>query len=110
MDPKDYENNPADDIDLDQEIVYLANGERMTNAKAQDMADAAERRAANLIPGGKSLSGNGRHSPVVQTRIPAVVHAKLQAIADTQHVSMSKIMRAAIDEFIKHHENQALDA
>ncbi|MBS4729709.1 hypothetical protein MSM1_15615 [Mycobacterium sp. SM1] len=45
MDPKDYEIDPADDIDLDKEVVYLANGERMTNAKAQEMADEAERRA-----------------------------------------------------------------
>jgi hypothetical protein len=46
MDPRDYEIDPADDIDLDKEVVYLANGERMTNAKAQEMADQAERRVA----------------------------------------------------------------
>lgn len=44
MDPKDDEIAPADDIDLDQEVVHLLNGERMTNAKAWEMADEAEQR------------------------------------------------------------------
>jgi hypothetical protein len=54
------------------------------------MAAEAERcvntRAANLIPGGKSLSGNGKRSSIVQTRVPAVIDAKLQAIADVTRV------------------------
>jgi hypothetical protein len=41
MDPKDYEINPDNDIDLDSEVVYPRNGERMTNVKAQEMADQA---------------------------------------------------------------------
>jgi hypothetical protein len=73
------------------------------------MAAEAERRlntrAANLIPGGKSLSGNGKHSPVVQTRVPAVIHAKLQAIAYVRRVSVSKVLREAIDEFVEREES-----
>ncbi|MCV7100899.1 MULTISPECIES: hypothetical protein [Mycobacterium] len=42
MDRKDCEIDQADDIDLDREVVYLPNGERMTNAKAWEMAEKAE--------------------------------------------------------------------
>jgi hypothetical protein len=44
-DPKDYEINPEDDIDLDTKVVHNLVGERITNAKAWEMSEAAERRA-----------------------------------------------------------------
>lgn len=109
MDPKDYEADPADDIDLDQAEIHTVTSQHVTNARAEQMAADAEQRvdsrAANLIPGGKSLSGDGRHSPIVQTRVPTVVHARLQAIADLRRVSLSKVLRTAIDEFVEREEN-----
>lgn len=109
MDPKDHETDPADDIDLDRAEIHTVTGQRVTNAGAERMAADAERRvntrAANLIPGAKSLSGDGKHSPIVQTRVPTVVHAKLQAIANLRRVSVSKVLREAIDEFVEREES-----
>jgi hypothetical protein len=111
MDPKDYEIDPADDIDLDREEIHTVTGQRVDNALADLMAKEAERRtaarrAANLIPGGKSLSGGTKHSPVVQTRVPDVMHVKLQRIADNRHVSMSKLLREALDDLVEREETR----
>jgi hypothetical protein len=112
--------NPADyvigddaeisDIDLDQEEVYV-NGERFTEADAAAMAEELERtsreRSANLIPGGKSLSGDGTHSPIVQARVSASVRAKLDAIAERRGVRPSRLLREAIDQFIEREESHS---
>ncbi|RIT58860.1 hypothetical protein D2E90_20770 [Mycobacteroides abscessus] len=73
------------DVDLDDEVV-MVDGERLTNADADALADEAarvsrERSNANLIPGRKSLSGEGKHSPTVQTRVPQWVKDELVAEA-----------------------------
>jgi hypothetical protein len=63
----------AEEIDLDTEAVYV-NGRRITEADASAWADDAERahaeRVKHLIPGGKSLSGEHKRSPVVQIVLP----------------------------------------
>ena len=97
-----------EDVDLDAEEVYV-NGERLTEAKVNAAAEELERRdardrAANLIPGGKSLSGDGSHSPVLQARVPADVRARLDAIADRRGVRTSKLLREAINQFIEREE------
>ncbi|HZM65245.1 MAG TPA: hypothetical protein VFC16_02970 [Nakamurella sp.] len=55
------------DIDLDVEEVRLADGARLTEARAEQIAAEAlaQARRRNLIPGGKSLNGDGTHSPRV---------------------------------------------
>ena len=57
----------------------------------------------NLTPGGKSLSGDGTHSPVITVRVPATVRDTLQWHADQRGVGLSKIVRQAIDEYLKRH-------
>ncbi len=54
------------DVDLDQEEIYFR-GERLTEERAEQIAEEAlaAARAKNLIPGGKSLSGKGDHSPAI---------------------------------------------
>lgn len=42
MDPKDYEIDPADDIDLDRQEVHAVRGGRVNNVIAEQMAAAAE--------------------------------------------------------------------
>lgn len=72
-----------EDIDLDAEVV-MVNGERFTEADADALTDrlaSRERSNANLIPGRKSLSGEGQHSPTVQTRVPQWVKDELVAEA-----------------------------
>ncbi|OHU34972.1 hypothetical protein BKG80_18980 [Mycobacteroides chelonae] len=75
-----------EDVDLDTEVVTV-DGKRLTNADADALADEAarvsrERSNANLIPGRKSLSGDGTTSPTVQTRVPQWVKDELVAEAD----------------------------
>lgn len=92
----------VEDIDLAEEEIVV-DGERLTDERADEItADVlAKVRARNLIPGGKSLSGDGTHSPIVQTRVPAEVRAKLQQIAERRGVRPSKLLREAIDQFLE---------
>lgn len=58
------------------------------------------KRQRNLIPGGKSLSESGHHSPLLQVRIPEAMRDELQERADAEGVSVSKLTRRAIDRFL----------
>lgn len=58
------------------------------------------KRQRNLIPGGKSLSEGGHHSPLLQVRIPEAMRDELQARADAAGVSVSKLTRTALHEFL----------
>lgn len=91
-----------DDVDLATDSIYV-NGERLTVERADRIAAdvLADVRRRNLIPGGKSLSGASKHSPVVQTRVPEAIHAKLQALAEAQNISVSKLLRRAIDTLVE---------
>ncbi len=55
----------------------------------------------NLRPGGKSLSGNGKHSPVVQVRVSEQTRDKLRAIAKARGMSVSKLSRKVLDQFVE---------
>ncbi|BCP29593.1 ribbon-helix-helix domain-containing protein [Mycobacterium intracellulare] len=97
------------DVDLDKEVV-IVNGERFTEADAFAVTEelaGRERSNANLIPGRKSLSGGGEHSPIVQTRVPADVRDRLQEIAERRGVRTSKLLREAIDQFIEREETRS---
>lgn len=98
----------VEDVDLAEEEI-IVDGERLTDERADEItADVlAKVRARNLIPGGKSLSGDGTHSPVVQTRVPAEVRFKLQVIAERRGVRPSKLLREAIDQFIEREESRS---
>lgn len=88
------------ETDLDQDDFQFQ-GKRLTEKRAEKLAEKAFRRADNLVPGGKSLSGDGSHSPIMQTRVPAEVRAKFQAIAARRGVRPSKLLREAIDQFLE---------
>lgn len=111
-DSRDYvigDDVEVSDVDLTQEAVYV-NGERLTDERVERMAAESVRlaraREANLVPGGKSLSGDGTHSPIVQTRVPVGVRMRLQAIAQRRGVRTSKLLREAIDQFIEREESR----
>lgn len=97
---------PADaevsDIDLAEEEFYVG-GQRLTEERAEKLASEFERRRANLIPGGKSLSGDGSHSPTIQYRVSAEVRAEVERIAKTEGISVSKLGRRALDEYLQRH-------
>ena len=106
------ENTVVEVADLENEEYYvegkqlasvLDEGERLTEESAQRLAaEMLDRvRAKNLRPGGKSLSGGNKHSPVVQVRVSELTRDKLQAIADARGMSVSKLSRKVLDEFVK---------
>lgn len=97
------ENTTVEDVDLDEEEHYVG-GERLTEQRAREMAAEVLAKAAalNLRPGGKSLSGDGKHSPVVQVRVSEHTRDKLRAIAKRRGMSVSKLSRKVLDEFVEH--------
>ena len=96
------ENTVVEVADFENEEYYVE-GERLTEESAQRLAaEMLERvRAKNLRPGGKSLSGGNKHSPVVQVRVSELTRDKLQAIANARGMSVSKLSRKVLDEFVK---------
>ncbi|WFN94157.1 MULTISPECIES: ribbon-helix-helix protein, CopG family [Gordonia] len=93
-----------ENVDLDAEEVRV-NGERYTEADAEDDAawaeGAARRRASNLVPGGKSLSGGKAHSPVLNVRVPASVKDALDAEAKAAGIGTSKLVRRILEAHMK---------
>lgn len=105
LNPSNYivtETTEIVDIDLDSEEFILRGGRRLTNELADELAKrgVAEARSRNLIPGGKSLSGDGSHSPVVRFRVPANVSDALHARADAEGRSESAIAREALERYL----------
>lgn len=92
----------VEDIDLDQEDVRLPDGRRLTDDLAERMAregrDEARRR--NLVPGRKSLSGDGSHSPRVQFRLPESLRAAAEAKAAEKGVTVSVLAREALERYL----------
>ena len=84
----------------DEPIIY--HGEELTDECAEDLAADAldEIRRQNLVPGGKSLSGGGAHSPTVQFRVPADLRRKLEERAAAEHRSPSRIAREALERYL----------
>lgn len=104
MNPK-YVVKPTDkisDIDLDSEEFYLPDGRQLTEELAEEIAaeTLVEARLRNLIPGGKSLTGDGQHSPVLQVRLPQDLKDQLQLRAKEEHRSASAVAREAIEKYL----------
>lgn len=95
-----------DDLDLDTEVV-IVNGQRLTNTDADAWADelsSRERSNANLIPGRKSLSGQGEgKSPVVNVRVSNETRADLDEMGAETGQRVSKIAREALDDTVSYY-------
>ena len=98
------DNTTVEDIDLAKEEI-IVDGERLTDERADAIAAdvLAKVRARTLVPGGKSLSGGGKHSPVVQVRVSETTRDALQEIAEARKMSVSKLSRHVLDEFVANH-------
>jgi hypothetical protein len=97
--------SPVSDIDLDVEEFVLPGGRRLTEEVAEQIADdVVARRHPNLVPGRKSLSGGGKHSPVVQARLPESTYDRFRRLAEARHVSLSTIAREAVEEYLDAHQ------
>src|SRR6516165_666349 len=91
------QNTTIEVADLENEEYYVE-GERLTEEHAEQLAAEmlARVRAKNLRPGSKSLSGDRKHSPVVQVRVSEHTRDKLRAIAKARGVSVSKLSRKVL--------------
>lgn len=105
IDPTRYVAGPdatIEDIDLDEVDVRLPDGTRLTEELAEQLAReaVAEARLRNLIPGRKSLSGDGSHSPRVQFRVPDALREAAEARAAAEGVSLSALAREALEHYL----------
>lgn len=95
----------TEDVDLGAEVIHVGDGQRLTEELADTVADqlaqsGRERSMANLIPGRKSLSGKGKHSPIVQARVAEDVHNELEELARANGQKPSKFVRQAVEDSI----------
>lgn len=93
------------DLDLDEQEFILKDGRRLTNELADHIADEtlADLRRRNLVPGGKSLSGGGVHSPRVQFRVPEDLRTQAEKVAEDEGVSLSALARHALENYLRSH-------
>lgn len=84
-------------IDLDAEDVRLADGTRLTEAKAQALAEEALQRIGRGRP---SLTAPGRRSPQLRLSVPAELRSRLEARAKREHRSVSVLVREALERFL----------
>jgi len=84
-------------IDLDVEDVRLADGTRLTETKAQVLAEAALQRAGRGRP---SLTAPGKRSPQLRLSVPAELRSRLEARAKREHRSVSWLAREALERFL----------
>src|SRR5664279_2181123 len=105
LNPADYTGDKLElgpDLDLDLEVFTLRDGTRLTEELAEQMAReaVADARRRNLIPGRKSLSGDGSHSPRVQFRVPESLLAAAEAKAAEEGISLSTLARDALAHYL----------
>lgn len=84
-------------IDLDVEDVRLADGTRLTEAKAEALAEEVLHRTRRGRP---SLTAPGERSPQLRLSLPAELRRRIQAQADREHRSVSALAREALERFL----------
>ena len=87
----------AGSINLDVEDVRLADGSRLAETVAQDLADQVVRASGRGRP---SLTAPGERSPQLRLSVPAQLRDGLQARADAEHRSVSELAREAIERYL----------
>ncbi len=85
------------DIDLDVDVVRDKSGQRITEARAKEIAEAALQKVGVGRP---SLTAPGRRSPEVKARVPIELRDRLQAAAQQRGVSTSELVREALGRYL----------
>lgn len=88
------------DVDLAAEEVIVG-GKRLTEARAQKLADRAE--ASTRRRGRPSVSGGSQHSPSVSVRVPEASMGKLDRLVAATGRSKSDLTREALEEYLARH-------
>lgn len=105
IDPNDFvvtADTEISTIDLHREEFTLRDGRRLTEELADQLAHQAqdEIRRRNLVPGRKSLSGSGQHSPTIRVRVPEQLREQAERRAADEGVSLSALTREALEHYL----------
>ena len=84
-------------IDLDKQDVRLADGTRLTEAKAAELAAEILERAGRGRP---SLSRSGARSPQLRLSVPDELRTRLLQRAEDEHCSVSHLVRDALEHYL----------
>jgi hypothetical protein len=87
----------AGNIDLDAEDVRLADGSRLTEARAKALAEEVLHATSRGRP---SLTAPGERSPQLRLSVPAQLRDGLKARADAEHRSVSEVAREALERYL----------
>lgn len=91
------------DIDLDDELVLLDDGTRLTEARAAALADAAMVRIHERRSGRPSITGRLRQTPNLTIRVAPEMRAALESIAARSGRRLADVSRQALGEYIERH-------
>jgi predicted DNA binding CopG/RHH family protein len=83
------------DVDLRDEDIRLADGTRLT----AEVTDQIVEHVHHAV-GRPSLTEPGRHSPQVSARVPAELHHAAKQEAKREGVSMSYLLREALEQYL----------
>ena len=84
-------------VDLDKEDVRLADGTRLTEQRAEELAAEILERAGRGRP---SLSDPGTRSPQLRLSVPEELRARLTRRAEDEHRSVSHLVRDALEHYL----------
>ena len=87
------------DIDLDTYEVYLADGRRLTEQVAENLAECALARHR----GRPSVTGEAERTPSLTVRVPQATRAALEELAKAQGKRLADVSREALDEYVSRH-------
>lgn len=85
------------DIDLNEEVVLDRDGQRITEERAQQIA---EETLNEVRRGRPSLTAPGMHSPHVSFRVPEQLHRNAVAAAEARGTSVSALAREALEHYL----------
>ena len=83
------------DADLEDEEIRLADGTRLTAEVAGQIVEHVHQ-----VAGRPSLTAPGRHSPQVSARVPAELHEAAKRQARREGVSLSYLLREALERYL----------
>lgn len=92
------------DIDLDDEVVLLDDGTRLTEARAAALAEHAMAEIQVRRSGRPSLTGRPSNTPNLTIRVAPETRAALESIAQRSGRRLADVGRHALDEYIERHQ------
>lgn len=87
------------DVDLDAEEIYLADGRRLSEQVAKELAE----RALARHRGRPSVTGENARTPSLTVRVPPETRTALEQLARAQGKRLADVSREALDEYVSRH-------